>query len=86
MSCSEKCICPNCLERQFRTKDDLAETYLKTRKLMEQREQKWLQQDKERDKRRIQKREETDQLLWRIDLELKRRGSNKSESIPTYSI
>ena len=84
MNCSEKCICPVCLERQFRLNDHLAETYLKTRKQMEQREQKWIQQDKIRETRRNQKREETDQLLWRIDLELKRRGSNKGE--PTYSI
>jgi hypothetical protein len=84
MSCNEKCICPVCLEKQFRANDHLAETYLKTRKQVEQREQKWIQQDKEREKRRIEKREETDQLLWRIDLELKRRNSNKGE--PTYSI
>ena len=84
MSCNEKCICPLCLEKQFRANDHLAETYLKTRKLVEQREQKWKLQDEVREKRRIQKREETDRLLLCIDLELKRRNSNKGE--PTYSI
>jgi hypothetical protein len=84
MSCNEKCICPVCLEKQFRLNDQLAETYLKTRKRVEQREQKWKLQDETREKRRIQKREETDQLLWRIDLEIKRRSSIKGE--PVYSI
>ena len=84
MSCTEKCICPICLERQFRSNDHLAETYLKMRKWIEKREQKWILQDQEREKRRIQKREETEQLIWKIDLELKRRGSNKGE--PLYSI
>ena len=84
MNCTELCICPLCLEKQFRLNDHLAETYLKTRKQVEQREQKWKLQDQEREKRRIQKREETDRLLLRIDLELKRRHSNKGE--PVYSI
>jgi hypothetical protein len=86
--CNEQCICPGCLERQFSGNDQLAETYLKTRKLIEQREQKWIQQDQAREKRRIQKREETERLLLCIDLELKRRGSNKSSNKgePTYSI
>ena len=57
---------------------------MKTRKRVEQREQKWKAQDEAREKRRIQTREETDRLLLCIDLELKRRNSNKGE--PTYSI
>ena len=84
MSCNDKCICPVCLEKQFRANDHLAETYLKTRKRVEQREQKWKAQDEAREKRRIQTREETDRLLLCIDLELKRRNSNKGE--PVYSI
>ena len=84
LSCSEKCICPECLERQFRRHPDLAETYLKTRKQVEQREKKWIQQDQEREIRRNKKREEIDTLLLKIDLEMKRRGSNKGE--PVFSI
>ena len=83
-TCQENCICPVCLEKQFRGNDRLAETYLKTRKEAEQREKKWILQDQEREKRRIQKRENTDRLILCIDLELKRRGSNKGET--TYSI
>jgi hypothetical protein len=84
MPCLENCVCPVCLERTFRGNDHLAETYLKTRKQAEQREKRWKQQDQEREKRRIQKREETDRLIWMIDLELKRRLSNKCDS--AYSI
>jgi hypothetical protein len=51
---------------------------------VEQREKKWIQQDRERELRRNQKREESERLIWMIDLELKRRGSNKSEI--AYSI
>ncbi len=84
MPCTENCICPLCLEKEFRLNDHLAETYLKSRKQMEQREKKWIEQDQEREKRRIQKREEMERMLLKIDLELKRRGSIKGE--PTYSI
>jgi hypothetical protein len=86
MTCSEKCVCPRCLEQLFKGNDQLAETYLKTRKLIEQREKNWIQQDKDREERREKKREETDLLLFRVDLELKRRGSVSSISEPTYSI
>ena len=84
MNCSENCVCPLCLERTFRQNDHLAETYLKTRKQLDLREKNWILQDQEREKRRNQKREEADRLLWMIDLELKRRGSNKGE--PAYSM
>ncbi len=84
MPCIENCICPNCLEREFRLNDHLAETYLKSRKQFEQREKKWIEQDHERERRRQQKREEMERWLLKIDLELKRRGSVKGEA--TYSI
>lgn len=91
MTCSEKCVCPRCLEQLFKGNDQLAETYLKTRKLIEHREKKWIQQDKDREARREKKREETDLLLFRVDLELKRRSSRsgcstKTKIEPTYSI
>ena len=84
MTCTDKCVCPDCLERHFKGNEKLAETYLKIRKQVEQREKKWIQQDEERETRRKKKREETERLIWMIDLELKRRGSSKSG--PVYSI
>ena len=90
MTCVKNCICPRCLEQLFRDNDQLATTYLKTRKLIEQREKNWIQQDKEREIRREEKRREADDLLFRIDLEMKRRSSGSNShsnpNIPTFSI
>jgi hypothetical protein len=97
MACVKNCVCPRCLEHLFRDNDQLAATYLKTRKLIEQREKNWILQDKEREIRREEKRREADDLLFRIDLEMKRRTSSNSNdynsitntnnpNIPTYSI
>jgi hypothetical protein len=82
MDHSRICACPTCLERAFRYNQDLAALYLKVRRQIEQREQVWAKQDAARDKRRALKRESLDQLIFRIDLESKRRIS----SVSSYSI
>jgi hypothetical protein len=76
MACSDNCVCPACLERAFRDNDDLAALYLKVRKQIEQREESWAKQDEARAIRRKIKRETLDNLVFRIDLESKRRMSS----------
>lgn len=82
MACPANCSCETCLERAFRDNDDLAALYLKVRKQIEQREEAWIKQDQARAIRRDLKRETLDQLVFRIDLESKRRLSQPS----TFSI
>jgi hypothetical protein len=54
----------------------LAALYLKVRKQIEQREESWAKQDEARAIRRKIKRETLDNLVFRIDLESKRRMSS----------
>ena len=72
------CSCATCLENAFRDTKDLAALYLKVRKQIELREEAWIKQDQARAIRRNLKRETLDQLVFRIDLESKRRSNSSS--------
>jgi hypothetical protein len=78
MACSANCSCATCLEIAFRDTHDLAALYLKVRKQIELREEAWIKQDQARAIRRNLKRETLDQLVFRIDLESKRRSGSSS--------
>ncbi len=78
--CAPNCVCPLCLERAFLDQPDLATLYIKVRKQIELREEVWIKQDEARAIRRNLKREALDSLIFRIDLEAKRRSSSSSSS------